>query len=67
MLQVNGDNFMLCIPNLAHMFYQQMTMEQEDLRQWAALHWYILLLGIYVAMTNQVCEEASVGAFKHYK
>ncbi|KJH53307.1 hypothetical protein DICVIV_00430 [Dictyocaulus viviparus] len=51
--KVNGDNFMLCIPNLAHILYQQITMNQEQLRQWASFHWYILLLGIYVAMTNQ--------------
>ncbi|KHJ90577.1 hypothetical protein OESDEN_09579 [Oesophagostomum dentatum] len=52
-VEVNGDNFMLCIPNLSHILYQQLTYSQGELRQWAAFHWYILLLGIYVAMTNQ--------------
>ncbi|CAI2298068.1 unnamed protein product [Caenorhabditis sp. 36 PRJEB53466] len=53
-VEVNGDNFMLCIVPLLWITYQQCTYEQEQLTQWASFHWYILLLGIYVALTNQI-------------
>ncbi|CAD6186339.1 unnamed protein product [Caenorhabditis auriculariae] len=53
-IEVNGDNFMLCVIPLASIFYQQMTYTWEQLHDWASFHWYILLLGIYVALTNQI-------------
>ncbi|CAO4362678.1 unnamed protein product [Caenorhabditis nigoni] len=53
-VEVNGDNFMLCIVPLVWILYQQATYDREDLTRWASFHWYILLLGIYVALTNQI-------------
>ncbi|CAJ0962878.1 unnamed protein product, partial [Mesorhabditis belari] len=54
-IECNGDNFLLCIPNLAHILYQHFTYTREEIHEWAFIHWYLLLLGVYVAMTNQVC------------
>uniref|UniRef100_A0A8R1HW85 TMEM189_B_dmain domain-containing protein n=1 Tax=Caenorhabditis japonica TaxID=281687 RepID=A0A8R1HW85_CAEJA len=53
-VEVNGDNFMLCVAPLLWIVWQQHTYEQQQLTQWASFHWYILLLGIYVALTNQI-------------
>ncbi|CAJ0564479.1 unnamed protein product, partial [Mesorhabditis spiculigera] len=53
-IECNGDNFLVCIPNLAHMLYQHLTYSAEDLHNWAFFHWYLIFLGVYSAMTNQV-------------
>lgn len=45
---------MICVAPLAAVFYQQCTYSPERLHSWATFHWYVLLLGIYVALTNQV-------------
>jgi hypothetical protein len=45
---------MLCIPKLAHMIYEHLTLNEEELRPLIPYHWFWLLLGIYAAMTNQV-------------
>ncbi|CAB3408368.1 unnamed protein product [Caenorhabditis bovis] len=53
-IEVNGDNFLLCIGPLFWISYQQFTYDNEELTRWASFHWYVLLLGIYVALTNQI-------------
>lgn len=45
---------MLCIPKLAHMIYEHLALNEEELRPLIPYHWFWLLLGIYAAMTNQV-------------
>ncbi|PAV84310.1 hypothetical protein WR25_16884 isoform A [Diploscapter pachys] len=53
-IECNGDNFFVCIPALACVFYQQLTYSPERLHELATIHWFLFLLGIYVAMTNQI-------------
>ncbi|KAG8198172.1 hypothetical protein JTE90_006921 [Oedothorax gibbosus] len=53
-IETNGDNFMVTVPFLAHMAYQFLTHPVERILR--AYHWncFVFLLGIFVAMTNQI-------------
>lgn len=54
-IEVNADNYMLCIPKYAHVFYQHLTLSSEELDDLLPIHFFWVSLGFYVAMTNQVC------------
>uniref|UniRef100_A0A915CX00 Lipid desaturase domain-containing protein n=1 Tax=Ditylenchus dipsaci TaxID=166011 RepID=A0A915CX00_9BILA len=53
-VEVNGDNYLLIIPKLSHVLYQHVTLDQAQLVPLLPFHWYWLMLGVYVAMTNQI-------------
>uniref|UniRef100_A0A7E4W864 Lipid_desat domain-containing protein n=1 Tax=Panagrellus redivivus TaxID=6233 RepID=A0A7E4W864_PANRE len=53
-IEVNADNFMLCIPFLTYIVYQHATLSSAELDTLMPRHWFFLLLGIYVSMTNQI-------------
>lgn len=53
-IEVNGDNFMLCVPKLAHISYQYAMLGDEALRDTYAWHWFWLLAACYTAYTNQI-------------
>jgi hypothetical protein len=50
---------MLCVFKLAHIAWQHVTLSPEDLTKVYAYHWFWMLLGLYVAFTNQVhCHDS---------
>ncbi len=49
-IETNGDNFMLCVGPMAYMGYR-LIWTSTFYGPWA---WYLYLLAIFVAMTNQV-------------
>lgn len=53
-IETNGDNFMVTIPALGYMAYQFISYPIEKIMR--IYHWncFVFLLGIFVAMTNQV-------------
>uniref|UniRef100_A0A915JWX0 Lipid desaturase domain-containing protein n=1 Tax=Romanomermis culicivorax TaxID=13658 RepID=A0A915JWX0_ROMCU len=53
-IEVNGDNFMLCIWKLAHISYQYYAYDLETLKNYYAWHWFWLFMAFYVSITNQV-------------
>jgi hypothetical protein len=53
-VEVNGDNFMVCIPMLAYVVYQHATLKDHALPEALPYHWFWLLLAVYASMTNQV-------------
>ncbi|VDK50131.1 unnamed protein product [Gongylonema pulchrum] len=53
-IECNGDNFLLIIPKFTHVIYQHATLSASELDSLTTFHWFYLLLGIYVALTNQV-------------
>ncbi|KAE9553845.1 hypothetical protein FO519_002933 [Halicephalobus sp. NKZ332] len=53
-IEVNADNFMLCIPKMMHITYQHLTLSSDELDQLLPNHCFWLFLGIYVSMTNQI-------------
>jgi len=53
-IEVNGDNFFVCIPKLLHVVYQHMVCSQEEIEDLLPYHWFWLLLGVYSATTNQI-------------
>ncbi|GFW37352.1 plasmanylethanolamine desaturase [Trichonephila clavipes] len=53
-IETNGDNFMVPIPFLAYMAYQFLSYPVEKI--FHIYHWncFVFLLGIFIAMTNQI-------------
>lgn len=58
-VEVNGDNFMLCIWKLAHILYQYCTLTSQQLVVYYPWHWFWMLAAVYASITNQVYQLES--------
>ena len=56
-IETNGDNFMLTLPVLMAMTLYFFTQTNEEIQDAYYRYSYFYLLTIFVAMTNQVCDN----------
>ncbi|XP_045472523.1 plasmanylethanolamine desaturase [Harmonia axyridis] len=53
-IETNGDNFMVTIPFLGRMFWDFVTLPEDEVQKKFTWNCYVFLLAIFIALTNQI-------------
>ncbi len=65
-IETNGDNFAVCIPGLAYTAYKFMIYSPEEIQATYHVSMFIMLLAIYVSVTNQVSLKQRLNNHNKY-
>jgi hypothetical protein len=59
-VDLNCENFLLCMPNLCYLVWQRATLERDELAQVYTWHWFWMMFIIYAAFTRQVISASAI-------